>query len=117
MLDTFDHVTRALTPHGVFIARVPNAVSPLGGHTRYGDFTHESSYTERSVRQLAAAAGFRSVTVRPCPPVAHGILSAARVAVWKTVSGLFKVALTAETGQLRGHVVTQNLMFVARKSG
>ena len=116
VLDTFDRVVQALTPRGVFVARVPNAVSPLGGHIRYGDFTHESSYTERSVRQLAAAAGFRSVAVQACPPVVHGLLSAARVVAWKPVSGLFKIALAAETGQLCGHVVTQNLTFVARKA-
>lgn len=117
VLDTFDRIVQALIPRGVFVARVPNAVSPLGGHIRYGDFTHESSYTERSIRQLAAAAGFRSVTVRSCPPVAHGLLSAARTVVWKPVSGLLKIALAAETGQLRGHVVTQNLTFVARQAG
>jgi 2-polyprenyl-3-methyl-5-hydroxy-6-metoxy-1,4-benzoquinol methylase len=117
VLDTFDRVIEALTPGGVLVARVPNAVSPLGGHVRYGDFTHESSYTARSVRQLAAAAGFRSVAVQPCPPVAHGLMSAARVVAWKPVSGLFKIALAAETGVLRGHVVTQNLRFVAHKTG
>ena len=77
VLDTFDHVAAALVPGGVFVARVPNAVSPFGGHIRYGDFTHESWYTARSVRQLAAAAGFGSVTVLPCPPIAHGLMSAA----------------------------------------
>jgi trans-aconitate methyltransferase len=55
LLDTLDHVIRALIPGGVFVARVPNAVSPLGGHIRYGDFTHESSYTARSVGQITAA--------------------------------------------------------------
>ncbi len=115
-LSTFDYVTHALKPGGVFIARVPNAVSPLGGHIRYGDFTHESSYTDRSVRQLAAAAGFRSVTVKPCPPFAHGLTSSARAVAWKSVSGLYKMALAAETGVLRGHVVTQNLTFAAWKA-
>jgi SAM-dependent methyltransferase len=117
VLATFDLVFGALAPGGVFVARVPNAVSPLGGHIRYGDFTHESSYTARSVRQLAAAAGFCSVTVRPCAPVGHGFVSAARALAWKPVSALFKIALAAETGVLRGHVVTQNLTFVARKAG
>ena len=116
VLDTFDRVSHALVPGGVFIARVPNAVSPLGGHIRYGDFTHETWYTARSVRQLAAAAGFRSVDVLPCPPVAHGIMSAARLVAWKPVSALFKFALAAETGTFRGHVVTQNLTFVAHKT-
>jgi SAM-dependent methyltransferase len=114
VLDTFDRVAQALLPGGVFVARVPNAVSPLGGHIRYGDFTHESSYTARSIRQLAAAAGFCSVAVKPCPPAAHGLMSAARVVAWKPVSALYKIALVAETGMLRGHVVTQNMTFVAR---
>jgi len=117
VLDAFDRIARALAPGGLFVARVPNAVSPLGGNVRHGDFTHETSYTARSVRQLAAAAGFSSVVVTSCPPVVHGLASAARAGVWKPVSGLLKLALAAETGQLRGHVVTQNLNFVARKPG
>jgi 2-polyprenyl-3-methyl-5-hydroxy-6-metoxy-1,4-benzoquinol methylase len=117
VLDTFDRVVSALVPGGVFVARVPNAASPFGGHIRYGDFTHESSYTARSVRQLAAAAGLGSVNILPCPPVVHGLVSAARVAVWMPVSAFYRIALAAETGVLRGHVVTQNLTFVARKDG
>jgi len=115
VLDTFDRVTLGLMPGGVFVARVPNAVSPFGGHIRYGDFTHESWFTERSARQLAAAAGLESVTVMSCPPVAHGVISAARLVAWKGVSAFYRLALAAETGALRGHVVTQNLTFVARK--
>ena len=117
VLEAFDHVADSLVPGGVFVARVPNAVSPFGGHIRYGDFTHESWYTARSVRQLAAAAGFGSVTVRPCPPVTHGLMSAGRAALWQPISALCKIALAAETGVLHGHIVTQNLTFTARKSG
>jgi predicted TPR repeat methyltransferase len=116
VLATFDHVAAGLASYGVFVGRVPNAVSPFGGHIRYGDFTHESWYTERSIRQLSAAAGFKSVAVHPCLPVAHGLASVARVAAWSTISLFYKVALGAETGSLRGHIVTQNLTFVARKS-
>jgi len=115
VLDTFDRVAEALAPGGVFVARVPNAVSPLGGHTRHGDFTHESSFTARSIRQLATASGLEMVTVLPCPPIAHGLVSAARVALWKLFSAGWRLALAAETGVLRGHIVTQNLSFVARK--
>jgi 2-polyprenyl-3-methyl-5-hydroxy-6-metoxy-1,4-benzoquinol methylase len=116
VLDSFDRVFTALAPGGVFVARVPNAVSPFGGSIRYGDFTHETWYTERSVRQLSAAAGFEAARARPCDPIAHGVMSTLRAGVWKTASGLCKLALAAETGRLRGHIVTQNLMFVARKA-
>ncbi len=116
VLDTFDAVAVALIPGGVFIARVPNAVSPFGGHIRYGDFTHETWYTARSVRQLAAAAGFGTVRVHPCPPIAHGWKSMARVALFKSISSLYQLTLAAETGTFQGHIVTQNLTFVAHKA-
>ena len=115
VLDTFDRVVASLVPAGVFVARVPNAVSPLGGHIRYGDFTHESSYTALSIRQLAAAAGFESVAVFACPPVAHGLASAARLVISRSVNAFWKIALAAETGVLSGHIVTQNLTFAAIK--
>jgi len=111
----FDSVRAALRPGGVFAARVPNAVSPMGGHTMFGDLTHETWFTARSVCQLAAVTGFGAVEVFACPPPAHGVVSAARALVWRTVSGLLKLALAAETGLVRGHIVTQNLTFVARR--
>ena len=115
VLATFDAAAAALRSGGRFIARVPNAVSPFGGHIRYGDFTHETWFTARSVRQLAAAAGLGPVTVIGCPPPVHGAASALRAAAWKQVSGLFKLMLAVETGAVRGHIVTQNLTFAARK--
>jgi 2-polyprenyl-3-methyl-5-hydroxy-6-metoxy-1,4-benzoquinol methylase len=116
VLQTFDDVAAALRPGGVFVGRVPNAVSPLGGHIRAGDFTHHTSFTARSIRQLATAAGFGEVVARSCPPVAHGLASTARVVVWQLVSAGYRIALAAETGALRGHIVTQNLTFAARKA-
>ena len=114
VLATYDAVAAALIPGGVFIARVPNGVSPFGGHIQYGDFTHESVFTARAIKQIAAAAGYVSVNAIACPPAAHGALSAARAAVWKSVSACYRLALAAETGTFRGHIVTQNLTFAAR---
>ena len=48
--------------------------------------------------------------------MAHGLASAARVVVWQVVSACYRIALAAETGTLRGHIVTQNLIFTARKA-
>jgi 2-polyprenyl-3-methyl-5-hydroxy-6-metoxy-1,4-benzoquinol methylase len=113
VLATFDAVAAALRPGGRFVARVPNAVSPFGGHIRYGDFTHETWYTARSIRQLAAAARFGAVEVIGCPPPAHGAVSMIRATLWRPVSGLLKLVLAVETGVVRGHIVTQNLTFAA----
>jgi 2-polyprenyl-3-methyl-5-hydroxy-6-metoxy-1,4-benzoquinol methylase len=114
VLEAFDCVAGALRPGGVFIARVPNAVSPLGGYIRHGDFTHESWFSAHSVRQLAAAAGFAAADCQPCAPLGHGVAGNLRVLAWKPISGLLKLALAAETGVRSRHIVTQNLTFCAR---
>jgi 2-polyprenyl-3-methyl-5-hydroxy-6-metoxy-1,4-benzoquinol methylase len=114
-LEAFDCVATSLRPGGLFIARVPNAVSAQSGHYRHGDFTHETSYSARSIRQLAAAARFSSATAYACPPVGHGLISNMRVLAWKPISIFFKFVLAVETGVHTGHIVTQNLTFVAQK--
>ena len=113
-LGAFDHVAAALVPGGVLIARVPKAISPFSGRIRYGDFTYEPWYTARSVRQIAVAAGFGSVTVLPCPPIAHGLVSAARAAVAAN-QHIAQDRAPTETRVLRGHIVTQNLTLIALK--
>ena len=55
----------ALAPGGVLVARVPKAVRPFGGHIRDGDFTHQTSFTARSIHQLAGAARKGEVVVDP----------------------------------------------------
>ena len=58
LLRTFDDVAAALASGDVFVDRVPNARSPLGGHIRNGDLTSQTSFTARSIRRLTVAAGF-----------------------------------------------------------
>ena len=72
VLQTFDDLAAALAPGGIFVGRVPNAVSPLGGHIRDGDFTHQTSFTARSIRQLAAAARFDTILTRFLRPSRTG---------------------------------------------
>lgn len=114
VLEILDRVGRALRADGTFILRVPNAASPYGGRYRYGDLTHETSFTASSLRQLASATDFSTITLHPCPPLVHGVKSAMRASLWKVAAALMKSALVAETGQVRGHVVTQNIVAVMR---
>jgi SAM-dependent methyltransferase len=111
-LQAMDRIRRALRAGGTLIIRVPNAGGPFGGMLRYGDLTHETSFTRRSLQQIGAAAGFSSVQVYACDPAVHGVLSALRACVWWFASAVIKVALIAETGEVRGHVITQNIVAV-----
>lgn len=115
VLHALDRVLHALRQGGVLIGRVPNAVSPFGGNYQHGDFTHETSFTARSIRQITLAAGFADIRAVPCLPLVHGWRSAVRRSVWTAFSGVYKLALASETGVLGGHIVTQNLVFVARR--
>lgn len=113
VMEALEACHQALKSDGRLIFRVPNAVSPFGGNFRHGDLTHETSFTARSVRQILAATGFEAPEVYACAPVVHGLKSAARFVAWKGASGVFKTILAAETGRVRGHFVSQNILVVA----
>jgi len=116
-LHAMDRIRRSLRPGGAVILRVPNAGSPFGGLLRYGDLTHETSFTPGSLRQLGAATGFATVEIYACTPPVHGVQSIVRAGVWWMVTLLVRIALIAETGQVHGHVITQNLVAVMRRDG
>jgi 2-polyprenyl-3-methyl-5-hydroxy-6-metoxy-1,4-benzoquinol methylase len=125
-MDLLEHLTReevlrvlaavgsALRAGGVFIARMPNAGSPLGALYQFGDLTHETAFSPRSFRQVCAAAGLGDVHCFPCKPGVHGLKSMGRQLVLRLGHGMIKVLCVAETGSLRGHIVTANFIGVAK---
>lgn len=53
----------ALAPGGAVIIRTINCSSILGSDVRYTDFTHETGFTERSLRQVLMACGFKRILI------------------------------------------------------
>lgn len=115
VLRLFEALYDLLEPGGSLVLRSPNGVSPFSGRYLYSDITHGTIYTERSLRQVAALVGFDSVAVYPTIPSGRRFKRLRRL-VWRAVSTVVKIPLIVETGQLRGHVVTQNLIAVMNKS-
>lgn len=105
----------ALSPGGIWIAQVPNAVSPLFGNYAYGDFTHRTVFTPRSMAQITRLAGFE---VEGAYPVAvapgGGVKRVMRRLIYRGYESMVKLALAAETGQ-SDLLVSQNIVFVARR--
>ena len=58
-------VRDSLKKDGVFMIRVPNMDNPLSLSSRYGDFTHEVGYTQKSLSQVLKSAGFEDIKVIP----------------------------------------------------
>jgi SAM-dependent methyltransferase len=117
VLRLLDAIAGALHPGGRLIFRSPNAGSPFFGRYRYGDLTHGTAFTASSVNQVLSATGFTDVEVFPTEPVPHGVVSFARLVLWKLITLVLSGYLAIESGEPRGHILTQNLVAVARKSG
>jgi len=54
----------ALKENGIIIVTTPNLANPFtGAASRYIDFTHETGFTERSLKQVFLATGFKDVRI------------------------------------------------------
>jgi SAM-dependent methyltransferase len=114
LLDLVDGVLRVLRPGGRFLIRVPNGESPLHGRILFGDATHESAFTHRSISHLLLASGFSRVECFEDAPKVHGPKSAVRALLWRAIRASLRLYLAAETGETgAGAIFTQNLLAVA----
>jgi SAM-dependent methyltransferase len=111
-----DHVFRVLRDGGVWIVHTPNGEAPFVGRVRYGDFTHEITFTRVSITQLLLASGFTRVVCREDTPIPHGLKSGLRWLLWKGIRGGLRLYLAVETGAgERESIFTQNFLTVAVK--
>lgn len=65
IIEFLELVNRSLVPNGIFIAKTGNLANPFSIGIRYGDFTHELGFTDRSLVQILRMAKFREVAVYP----------------------------------------------------
>ncbi len=115
LIDLTDAVQRALKPGGRWLIHAPNGLSPFAGAMRYGDLTHEQSFTPESLTQLLLSSGFRSAAFYEDPPAVRGLKSVVRALAWCGIRAVLRLALVAETGMPEYRVFTVNLIAVAVK--
>lgn len=111
----FDAFSRLLRPGGTLVLRTPNGCSPYSGRHQFSDLTHGVIYTDRSLAQVAAVTCFTDVQIFPVRPAGSGAFQRVRRVLWAIIEPLIVAPLVVETGQLRGHVVTQNLVCTATR--
>lgn len=111
-----DEVNRILRIGGIWLIHVPNASSPFFGNIRYGDITHETAFTQSSLRQIIFLSHFQKVYFYEDTPLVKNIRGLVRFLVWKFIRFMLRIYLIAETGDISGHkILTQNLLAVASK--
>ncbi len=100
-------VHQALRPGGRVILQTINADSPLHAHILYGDPTHQTAYTARSLETLVRVAGFERVEFRPLGPVPHGPVSAVRWLLWQLIALGLRAYHLIEMGTADRAIFTQ----------
>lgn len=105
-----------LTPGGGLIIKTYNLANPIMGvHSRYINFTHETGWTEESMKQVLDVAGFTSIEVLPSRLYVyyHNPLNYIGLAIEKTVGLLLRMYFIANARNTT-HFFTKNLIAVAR---
>lgn len=65
ILKTLDYIHNSLKKDGSLLLTVPNASCSVAVDYRFSDFTHEISFTERSLRQILLASDFTNINIFP----------------------------------------------------
>jgi 2-polyprenyl-3-methyl-5-hydroxy-6-metoxy-1,4-benzoquinol methylase len=65
VIPTLSAIFHSLRPGGLLLVETGNMASLTGTYLRHIDFTHESGFTEGSLRQVLRAVGFENVKVLP----------------------------------------------------
>lgn len=113
--DIMDKVFAQLKPEGRCILHVPNAAGIFGTRVLYGDITHKSAFTYRSIEQLLLTVGFSEVKCFEDKPIPHSAFGFVRRIIWEMVTIGQVIALGAETGNIKRseHILSQNMLVVA----
>ena len=98
VIPTLSAIFQSLAPGGTVVLATGNLASPAGMFVRYIDFTHESGFTENSLRQVLKAVGFKDVVVTGCSPVMYSWRSYFRVAIQQLFHQFLRLMYSVDRG-------------------
>jgi SAM-dependent methyltransferase len=117
VLEVLNLVSKRLSPGGVLVAMVPNAISPFGNLTRHWDYTHEWAFTPNNFRQLAPITGFDpQIEFRECGPVPYAFISSVRWLLWQIIRLGIRACFLIEVADTKGGVYTMDMLVRMHKA-
>ncbi len=102
-----------MTENSILIIHIPNAEGLFGMRVRYGDITHETAFTPKSINQLLKTLGFGKVECFEDKPIIHGVKSFLRRIAWDLITIYYKFLLMIETGETK-FILSQNMTVIAQ---
>lgn len=109
-------LSASLKEGGTILLRVPNGEAIFKGSIMYGDFTHETFFTKRSLTQIFATYGFRNIEVFPALEFSNSIKGVLKRALFKFYVSMYKIFLSLENPESgRTFLPTQNIIGVIKR--
>lgn len=116
VVDLVSSIRASLKPKGKLLIKVPNAQSPHFAIGRYGDLTHEQSFTETSFIQLFRACGFEKYNfIAEKIPFKVGVRSFLAICIIRPIYFWWIRNIRAATGHSSPKILTQAIIAVAEK--
>jgi len=124
-LDFLEHFTKAeigdllrlaataLRPGGFLLVRTPNGQGIFAGQVVYGDLTHATIFTPRSLRQALDLAGFSDVRFKEATFVRRGVRGRLRAFAWSWIRAGANVVRRVQAGTTQD-IWSENLLCFAR---
>ncbi|HLZ28949.1 MAG TPA: class I SAM-dependent methyltransferase [Chloroflexota bacterium] len=125
-VDVFEHFSRdelmrlapllhaALQPGGRLLVQTANGAGLFPAQVIYGDLTHMTIFTPRSLAQLLRASGFVDFAFYETGPIPIRVRGKVDVALWSAIKAFVGAIRRIETGK-RQAIWTENFICVARK--
>ena len=116
IFEVLDGVHNVLNKNGVFMIKTPNMANPyVNTAGRYIDFTHEIGFTEKSMRQILRATGYRDIEIIGTDVyVLNPIISIIAKIISKIVN-LFLYLFSALYGRTSLKIFEKDILAVAKK--
>jgi 2-polyprenyl-3-methyl-5-hydroxy-6-metoxy-1,4-benzoquinol methylase len=115
LLRLLDAIGRALKPNGLLLIQTPNGEGLFASQIIYGDLTHMTILSPRSLRQALALAGFGNISVYEAGPAPIGVRGRVRSVIWRAVSIGVRLLRYTEAGRA-APVLTENMIGVAQRA-
>ena len=108
-------VNMLLHDKGKSFLEIPNANSIFGSRTRYWDFTHRTSFTPTSIKQVLEVAGFTNVIIQEKIAVPKNFIGILRIILWKYIKLKIRFALLVEKGSSGVNIFSQDMQVISVK--